>query len=275
MMDWLIEPLQYQFVRRAVVLAVLLGIGGGLVGAVLLLRRSVLIADAFAHSLLPGIGLAFLLLGPGMPSLLIGALVGGALTAAMAGLATRRLGLREDTAFAVLFVCCLALGIALMSRVAAPTDLLHYLFGDILAAGSADLILVCTVTCLTVLATAAGYRALLAETFDPLFHRAFGRAGAITHAVVLLALVLNLVAGLRAVGMILALGLFILPAVTASRWCSSFGSLLVTSAAVGAGGSVAGLIASWHLQLPSGACMVGALAVICLVSVGIRRPAAS
>lgn len=271
-MDWLLEPMQYQFVRRALVLAVMLGIGGGLVGAVLLLRRSILIADAFAHSLLPGIGLAFVVMGPGMPSLLIGALIGGAITAALAGWATRRLGLREDTAFAVLFVCCLALGIALMSRVATPTDLLHYLFGDILAAGPADVVLVCTVTCLTVLATAVGYRALLAETFDPVFHRAFGRAGAITHAVVLLALVLNLIAGLRAVGIILALGLFILPAVTASRWCQSFGSLLVTSASVGAIGAVIGLLASWHLQLPSGACMVGALAIMCLVSIVVRRP---
>ncbi len=266
-MDWLLEPLQFQFVRRALVLAVLIGIGAGLVGAVLYLRRTVLIADAFAHSLLPGIGLAFLLLGPGTPSLLLGAVVGGLLTAAAAGLATRRFGLREETAFGVLFVCSLSLGIALMSRVVAPTDLLHYLFGDILAAGPMDMVIVCTVTCMTILGVAVGYRSLLAETFDPVFHRAFGKAGAITHAAILLAVVLNLVAGLRAVGLILALGLFILPAVTASRWCRHFGIFLVASAAIGACGGVLGLAASWYLHLPSGACMVGCLGLICIYSV--------
>ncbi len=261
MTDWLTDPLQYTFFARGLVMALLLGVAGGLVGSILLLRRIVLMADSFGHSLLPGIGLAYLFLGPGLVPLFTGAVVAGLLTTVMSGLVNRLTRLKEDAAFGSLFVLCFAAGVALMSKIAAPADLLHYLFGNILGVTAQDLYLVLVTSSVTVLAACVWYRPLLLECFDPVFHRSAGGRSLVTHLGILVAVVINLVAALQAVGMVLALGLFILPAVTAYLWCERFGALLVTAAAVGGIGAAGGLYASYHFNLPSGACMVGGLGV--------------
>jgi zinc/manganese transport system permease protein len=253
------EPFQYQFVVRGLGMALLLGVAGGLVGCILLLRRIVLMADSFGHSLLPGIGLAYLWLGPGIVSLFTGAAIAGLFTSIMSGVVNRLTRLKEDAAFGSLFILCFAAGVALMSKIAAPMDLLHYLFGNILGITAADLYLVFITTGITVLATCIFYRALAMETFDTIFHRASGGHGFLTHLGILVAVVINLVAALQAVGMVLALGMFILPTVTAYLWCERFGSMLLVSAGYGGVMSCLGLLVSYHLNLPSGACMVGCL----------------
>lgn len=255
----LLEPFQYQFVARGLGMALLLGIAGGLVGCVMLLRRIVLMADSFGHALLPGIGLAYLWAGPGLVALFSGAAIAGLLASLMSGAVSRTTRLKEDAAFGSLFVLCFAVGVALMSRIAAPTDLLHYLFGDILGVTASDLYLVYATTSATILALSLFYRAVALETFDPAFHRASGGRSLATHLGILAAVVINLVAALQAVGMVLALGMFILPAVTAYLWCERFGSMLLVAAAYGGLMSCLGLLASWHWNLPSGACMVGCL----------------
>jgi zinc/manganese transport system permease protein len=259
LLAWFVDPLQYRFVARGLAMAVLLGVSGGIVGCILLLRRIVLMADSFGHSLLPGIGLAYLLLGPGIMPLFAGAVIAGLGTSLMSALVHRMTRLKEDAAFGSLFVLCFAGGVALMSKIAAPVDLLHYLFGNILGVTANDLYLVCVTSCATVLATCLWYRSLLLETFDPQFHRSAGGRSMLTHLGVLAAVVINLVAALQAVGMVLALGLFILPAVTAYLWCERFGAMLVFSGVYGGVMASLGLFVSYHLNLPSGACMVGCL----------------
>lgn len=261
-----VDPLHYRFVARGMGMALLLGVSGGIVGCVLLLRRIVLMADSFGHSLLPGIGLAYLWLGPGIVSLFTGAVLAGLITSLMSGVVNRLTRLKEDAAFGSLFVLCFALGVALMSKIAAPVDLLHYLFGNILGVTANDLYLVLATTSATVMATCLFYRALLLETFDPAFHRSAGGKSWLTHLGVLAAVVINLVAALQAVGMVLALGLFILPAVTAYLWCERFGAMLVFSGIYGGVFACAGLFVSYHLNLPSGACMVGCLGLGYVVS---------
>ena len=225
----------------------------------LLLRRIVLMADSFGHSLLPGIGIAYLFLGPGIMPLFAGAVIAGLLTSVISGLVNRMTRLKEDAAFGSLFVLCFAGGVALMSKIAAPVDLLHYLFGNILGVTANDLYLVCATSCATVLATCLWYRSLLLETFDAQFHRSAGGRSMLTHLGVLAAVVINLVAALQAVGMVLALGLFILPAVTAYLWCERFGAMLLFAGIYGGVMASLGLFVSYHLNLPSGACMVGCL----------------
>ena len=258
-LQWFTDPFQYQFVARGMGMAFLLGVAGGLVGCVLLLRRIVLMADSFGHSLLPGIGLAYLWLGPGIVSLFTGAVIAGLFTSLMSGVVNRLTRLKEDAAFGSLFVLCFAAGVALMSKIAAPMDLLHYLFGNILGVTAADLYLVFTTTSVTVLAVCVCYRALVLETFDATFHRVSGGQSLLTHLGILTAVVINLVAALQAVGMVLALGMFILPAVTAYLWCERFGTMLLLAAGYGGVMSCIGLLTSYHLNLPSGACMVGCL----------------
>lgn len=266
MLEWLLDPLSHQFVARGLAMAFLLGVAGGLVGCILLLRRIVLIADSFGHALLPGIGLAYIWLGPGHAGLYAGAAAAGLGTAAMSGLVNHLTRLPEDAAFGALFVLCFASGLILMHQVVAPVDLLHYLFGNILGVTGDDLWRVCATTCATVLALCVAYRAVLMEAFDAPFLRVSGGRVLLVHLGVLAAVVFNIVAALNAVGLVLALGLFILPAATAYLWCERFGSMLLTAASVGGGAASAGLLASWHLDLPSGACMVVALGACFLVS---------
>jgi zinc/manganese transport system permease protein len=263
---WLAEPLHFRFVCRGLAIALLLGITGGIAGCVLLLRRMALMADSFGHSILPGVGLAYLFFGPGLASLFAGAATAGLLTALMSGLVSRLTRLKEDAAFGAFFVLCFAVGVAIMSRVAAPADLLHYLFGNVLAVTSTDLLLVAAAASLTVLAATVFYRVLVLETFDPSFHRACGGASAVVHLAILGVTVLDLVAALQAVGVVLALGVFILPAATAYLWCDRIARMLVFAACYGAIGAVLGLYASYHLDLPSGPCMVGCLGAGFLVS---------
>ena len=255
-MDWLLDPLQHRFAARALVVALLLGVSGGLVGCVLLLRRLALLADAFGHALLPGVGLAYLLAGPSLPALAGGACVAGLLTASASALVARGTRLKEDAAFGALFVICFAAGAALLGKVAAPTDLLHYLFGHVLGLTRADLILAAMVSAGTVLAVALFQRPLVLDCFDQAFHRASGGRSALTHLLVLGLVVVNLVAALQAVGMVLSLGLFLLPAATAYLWCERFTAMLWFSAVYGAVGAMGGFYLSYYADLNSGASMV-------------------
>lgn len=266
LIGWLVEPLQYQFLCRGLAMALLLGVGCGLVGSVLLLRRMVLAVDSFGHALLPGVGVAYLCIGPGLGAAFVGALVAGLLTGVVSAVVNRLSRLTEDGAMGALNVISFAAGVMLMSRIAAPTDLLHFLFGNVLAVTGADLGLVALVTVSTVLLVVIGYRALVLEVFDPIFHRASGGRSLLTHVLILVVTVLSLVAALRAVGLVLALGLFILPAVTAYLWCERFGSMLLTASVYGGTAAVLGCYASYHLNLPSGPCMIAVLGLGFVVS---------
>lgn len=258
---WLAEPFHYRFMWRAVFVCAFLGVSAGLLGCVLVVRRMALMADALAHSLLPGIGIAYLLMGANIMALLVGGLAAGLTTALASGLISRLTRVKEDAAFAALFVSLFAFGVALVSRIGTPVDLLHFLFGDILAIGDADLRLAAAVSALTVAVFALFFRAILLECFDPVFHRACGGRSALTHLGLLALAVINLVAALRALGVVLALGLFMLPAVTAYLWCDRWARMLIFSALYAVAGSCVGLLISYYAGISSGACMVATLGV--------------
>jgi zinc/manganese transport system permease protein len=262
----LLEPLHFRFMCRGFAVAVMLGITGGLAGSILLLRRMALMADSFGHALLPGVGVAYLLVGPGLGSLFIGAATAGLITALIGSVVSRLSRLKEDAAFGSLFIICFALGAALMSRLAAPVDLLHYLFGNILAVTSADLVLVTIAASLSVMAVLVFYRVIVLETFDPTFHRACGGRGLLVLVLTFGLITLDLVAALQAVGTILALGFFILPAATAYLWCDRLGWMLLWAAIIGGTGSVLGLYGSYVLDQASGPCMVAGLGLYFVLS---------
>jgi zinc/manganese transport system permease protein len=266
MIDFITEPLRYGFLQRGILVAALLGLSGGMLGCVLVLRRLSLMGDALSHSLLPGIGLAYLLFGPSLPALLIGALIAGLFTALASGLVSRLTRVKEDAAFGSLFLLLFAGGVALVSRMPARVDLLHFLFGNILGVGTTDVALAAGAAGLTLGVFVIFHRCIVLETFDPVFHRATGGRGGITHLGLLALCVVNLVAALQAMGVVLALGLFLLPAVTAYLWCDRFVSMLLFSAGTAVLGSVAGILASYHAGLPSGAAIVLALGGFFLVS---------
>ena len=270
-LDWFLAPLQFHYVWRGLAMALLLGVAGGVAGSVLLLKRMVLVADSFGHALLPGVAVAWLIFragtpagaghasGPGLGGLFLGAATAGVIAIGMSTLVQRNTRLKEDAAFGAFFVLCMALGIALMRWVASPGDLLNYLFGNILGITAADLRLVAAAAIVTVTGATLGYRLLLVETFDPIFHRACGGRSGLVNLGVLLITAFDLIAALQAVGVVLALGMFILPAATAYLWCDRFARMLVFAGTWGAVGAVIGFYVSLHLDLAPGPCMVGSL----------------
>jgi zinc/manganese transport system permease protein len=251
-----VEPFSFGFMQRGLLSAVLLSLSGGLLGAILVLRRLALMGDALSHSLLPGVALAFLLFGPNTTALFVGALIAGLLTAAGSALLSRLTRLKEDAAFGSLFIIFFAAGVALVSAMGARIDLIHFLFGNILGVSPADLRLAGAASALTLIIFVVFRRSILLQTFDPIFHRATGGRGTVVHVGLLSLTVLNLIAALHAMGIVLALGLFILPAVTAYLWSDRLPHLLTVSVLTALACSVLGIFASYHLNIASGASVV-------------------
>jgi zinc/manganese transport system permease protein len=222
--------------------------------------------DALAHSLLPGIAFAYLLFGANLLALFLGGLFAGLITAAASALISRLTRVKEDAAFGSLFVIFFAVGIALVSTMRTRVDFLHFLFGNILAVSPGDLGLAAVACGLTLAVFGIFHRNVFLETFDPVFYRATGGRGGLTHVGLLCLVALNLVAALQAMGVVLALGLFLLPAVTAYLWCDRLRGLLLLSIGIAATGSLAGILLSYHANIPSGASIVLTLGAGFIVS---------
>jgi len=254
--EFFITPFGYEFMQRGLLAAVLLGVSGGLLGVLMLLRRLALMGDALAHSLLPGVGLAYFAFGPSPAAMLGGALLAGLLTALGSALVTRLTRIKEEAAFAALFIIFLGAGVALVSAMRTKIDLSHFLFGHVLGVTGIDLQLAAATSTLTVTLVLVCYRPLVLESFDPTFYRALGGRGTLLHLGVLALIVLNLVAALHAMGAVLALGLFILPAVTAYLWTDRLGLLFGLSVADAVLGAAGGMLLSYHGGIASGASIV-------------------
>ncbi len=260
--DFLVAPFAYEFMQRGLLSAAVLSLSGGLLGCILVLRRLALMGDALSHSLLPGIALAWLLFGPSTTALFVGALVAGLLTALGSALLSRLTRVKEDAAFGSMFIVFFGAGVALVSKLPTRLNLTHFLFGNVLGVSASDVRLAAVVSGVTVLIFAVFYRAILLETFDPVFHRAIGGRGGLVHFGFLALTVLNLVAALQTMGIVLALGLFLLPAVSAYLWCDHFFRMLLLSVAIALVSSVAGILVSYHAGLASGAAIVLCLGVV-------------
>ena len=260
--DFFIQPFSYEFMRRGLLSVVLLSLSGGLLGCILVLRRLALMGDALSHSLLPGIGLAWLVFGPSTPALFAGALAAGLMTALGSALLSRLTRVKEDAAFGSLFIVFFAAGVALISKLPTRLNLSHFLFGNVLGVADTDLALAAGVRAATVLIFAVFFRGILLETFDPTFHRATGGPGGVVHMGFLALTVLNLVASLQTMGIVLSLGLFLLPAVSAYLWCDHFGRMLLLSVGIAMVCSVAGVLLSYHAGLASGASIVLCLGAV-------------
>lgn len=266
----LIQPfVEYGFMRRALVACVALGLGCGPIGTLLVLRRMSLIGDAMAHALLPGAALAFVIGGYALLTMSLGSFIAAMIVATLAGLVTRLTSQREDASFAAFYLIALASGVMLISTHGSSVDLMHVLFGSILAVDDASLLLVAGAASATLLVLAIIYRPLIVECFDPGFLRALGGRGALYHWLFLILVVLNLVGGFHALGTLMAVGLMMLPATAARFWVNEVWSLSLVAALIAIASGFIGLLLSYHADLPSGPAIVltaGAIYVLSLLS---------
>ena len=257
MYELLLGPfVDYGFMRRALIGCVAISIGATPVGVFLMLRRMSLTGDAMAHAILPGAAVGFIVSGLSLGAMTVGGLVAGMLVAVLTGLVSRTTALGEDASLAAFYLISLALGVMLISIHGSNVDLMHVLFGTVLALGNDALVLLCSIATLTLLVLAALLRPLVLECADPTFLRSVSRLSAPTHFVFLILVVINLVGGFQALGTLMAVGIMILPVAAARFWSNSIGGLLVTALVVALFSSVTGLLISYHHGLPSGPAII-------------------
>src|SRR5262244_1966543 len=266
--DALIGPFtEFEFMRRALAAVVALSLGGAPIGVFLMLRRMSLVGDAMAHAILPGAAIGFLLSGLNLFAMTAGGLIAGFLVAILAGLVTRSTGLKEDASLATFYLASLALGVTIVSIKGTNIDLLHVLFGDVLAMDDQTLLLVAINATITLLVLAVIYRPLVIESVDPLFLRTVSRAGAPAHLAFLALIVVNLVSGFQALGTLLAVGLMILPAGIARFWSRELTGMISIAVASAILSGYAGLVLSFQTRIPSGPAIILVSAGLYIISI--------
>lgn len=266
--DILITPfLEFSFMRRALVGCFALALGAAPIGVFLMLRRMSLMGDVMAHAILPGAAIGFLVAGLSLAAMTAGGLAAGLIVALLAGLVSRLTPLREDASFAAFYLISLAAGVLIVSMRGSSVDLMHILFGTVLALNDAALCLIASIATITLFAMAAIYRGLVAECFDPGFLRAVGVSGPFVHLVFLALVVLNLVGGFHALGTLMVVGIMMLPAVAARFWASEIWSMTLAALLIAVVASYGGLLLSYHANLPSGPAIILMAGGLCGISV--------
>jgi len=268
LLDWTIAPFNdYAFMRRALAGASAAALGAAPLGVFLVLRRMSLMGDAMSHAILPGVAAGFLLSGLSLWAMLLGGLLTGLLVALLAGVVARLTPLREDASFAAFYLISLGLGVLLVSVRGSSVDLLHVLFGTVLGLDDTALLLVTSVASVTLLVMAALYRLLVAECLDADFLRACGGRGSWAHMTFLVLVVVNLVAGFQVLGTLMVVGMMMLPAAAARFWQPTVAGQIALSALLGVGASIAGLLISYHYNLPASPAIILTAGVAYLFSV--------
>jgi manganese/iron transport system permease protein len=251
-MNWVLEPLHYTFMQRSLLAVVLIGVTCATLGVYVVLRRMAFMGDALAHSILPGLVLAYL----NGWHLFAGAVLAGLLTAFGIGYLTRHTTLHEDTTIGILYTGMFALGIVLISTTRSFRDLSHMLFGNLLGVTTADLCLIAGIAILVLGLLRLFHKELELTSVDPTYAAVIGIRVAQVRYGLLLLLALTIVVGIQAVGVVLISALLVTPAATACLLTTSLPRMLLLATLVAVGASVTGLYASFYLKVPSGAAIV-------------------
>jgi manganese/iron transport system permease protein len=252
-MAWFVDPLQFSFFVRALIAAVVVGVVCSVLGTYVVLRGMAFLGDALAHTILPGVVIAFLL---GWP-LAVGALIVGVLAALGIGVLTERGALKEDTAIGVIFAGLFSLGIALLSTSGNYTlDLAHFLFGNLLGVSATDLWVIAGLGAVVLTTIYAFYKELLVLSFDPVLAVTLRLPTTFLRYLLLVLIAVTIVTALQVVGIALMLAMFVTPAATASLLTRRLPAMMGMAAGIGAFSGIAGLYASFYLNVASGAAVV-------------------
>jgi len=266
--DFLLAPfVDFAFMQRALAGSLMLALGSCPVGVFLMLRRMSLTGDAMAHAILPGAAAGFLLYGLEIVPMTIGGLIAGVIVALGAGAVSRFTVQREDASMAAFYLISLAVGVLIVSLRGSSVDLMHVLFGTVLALNDAALTLIALIMGITLATLAVFWRALVAECLDPLFLRSVSRLGTPVHFIFLGLVVLNLVGGFQALGTLLSVGLMMLPAAAARFWTARVETMCALAVMIGIVACAAGLLISYHASLPSGPSIILSAGAVYIVSI--------
>src|SRR5689334_23580476 len=252
-MHYLTDPLQFEFMRRALMAIVLTGIASGVLGSYVVLRGLAFIGDALTHAVFPGIVIAF----AAGRSILLGALIVGLITALGIAVISRGRRVSEDTAIGILFAGMFALGVVLVSSLATyQKDVAELLFGNILGVSRTDLALAGVATAVAVGAVALLNKELALVAFDREMAEAMRYPVFVLDLVLLGLITLAIVVSLRAIGNILVLAMLVTPAATARLLTQRLATMQLLSAALGVAAGVMGLYISFWWNVASGGAVV-------------------
>lgn len=263
----LIAPFaEYAFMRSALVACLALAVASGPLGTLLLLRRMGLVGDVLSHAVMPGAAVAFAFAGSALAVLSIGGLVTGIAVVMLMILGTRFSAQREDASLAAFYFASIGVGVLIVSLRGTNLDLMHVLLGTVLAIDLPALILIVAIASIVIAVLALIFRPIAVQSFDPAFLRTMGGGDSAYRATFLVLVVLDLVAGFQAFGTLLAGVPLLLPAAAARCWAQRIGPLVGLSIGFGMASGYAGLLASYHLNVPSGPAIACAAALVYAVS---------
>lgn len=267
MLDFFNHLLSYQFLNRALITSILVGIVCGTVGSIIVLRGLSLMGDAMSHAVLPGVALSFLFNIP----MFIGALVTGIIASLFIGFITSKSKTKPDAAIGISFTAFLATGVIIISLINSTTDLYHILFGNLLAITNQSFWTTIIIGMSVLTLIVVFYRPLMISTFDATFSRMSGLNTTLIHYFVMLLLALVTVASIQTVGIILVVALLITPASTAFLISKQLYSMMIIASLISIISSITGLYFSYIYNVPSGATIVICTFTIYVITLAITR----
>lgn len=265
--QFLLDPLQFPFMLRAIAAIIMIGIVSGVMGAYVITRGMSFLGDALAHTVLPGVAVAYLSSGGASGPVLIGGLVAGVLSAIGIGLLTRGQRLAEDTAIGVIFTGAFALGIAIISRAQNyAADLTHILIGEILAVNDDSLLLIAVIGIAVLIAILLLYKELLVVSFDPILAQTLKLPGEGLRLTLLVLLALTIVIGVQAVGIVLVSAMLVTPATTARFFTQRLHHLMLLAAVIAVFSGIVGMYIAWYGHIAPSAGIVLTLTALFLLA---------
>ncbi|HFO2202825.1 TPA: metal ABC transporter permease [Staphylococcus aureus] len=262
MLEFVEHLFTYQFLNRALITSIIVGIVCGTVGSLIVLRGLSLMGDAMSHAVSPGVALSFLF---GIP-MFVGALITGMIASIFIGYITSSSKTKPDAAIGISFTAFLASGIIIISLINTTTDLYHILFGNLLAITNSAFLTTIVIGSIVLILIIIFYRPLMISTFDPTFSRMSGLNTTLLHYFVMLLLSLVTVASIQTVGIILVVALLITPASTAFLISKKLYSMMIIASLISVISSIVGLYYSYIYNIPSGATIVLCTFVIYIIT---------
>jgi len=255
--NWLLEPLQYEFMQRGMIAAVLVGVVCAIVGTYVVLRGMAFFGDALAHTILPGIAVGYLISGGARDTLFWWALGTAVLASLGIGAISKQAEIKEDTAIGIIFAGMFALGIALISTVQGYTqDLSHFLFGDVLGVSAHSLWLIVIFGGIVLFTIAAFYKEFLTLSFDPILAATLRLPVNLLNNLLLGLIAVTVAISLKTVGVALMVAMLVTPAATASLLTQRLPSMMALAAFFASLAGIIGLYLSYYLSIASGAAIV-------------------
>jgi manganese transport system permease protein len=262
MLEWLLAPLQFEFMVRAILVSGVVGGVCAMLSCYMILKGWALMGDAVSHAVLPGVVLAYALNLP----YAIGAFGFGMGSVFLIGFIQQQSRIKEDTAIGLVFTGFFALGLILVSKVPSNVDLSHILFGNPLGVPDAELLQTLIASAITIVVIGLLRKDLMLFCFDPIHASSIGLNTAFLYYLLLTLLSLTIVAALQTVGVVLVIAMLITPGATAYLWCDRFDKMMLIAVTIGIVGSVVGTYISYYLDASTGGCIVVLQTILFLLS---------